>query len=229
MLKNKMNNKTMKTFFKSLLLTGIMILSAEQALFAQAAVVEHEEKSEFEKKHLRESEREAVKIDKVLTNSSIQVLKNNWERRIELIGIELPELDEVMQLVERAGIPENEKERYKMMYYEARSALKDHVNTGDVLFIEQDVRKKNTYGNLLVYLYAPNRRIINIELIRQGYAYPVKDIDNKAYEDEMFKALEYAIDHKNGLYKIWQVKAGGVDAKGGSDGRRINIKKKKIN
>lgn len=176
------------------------------SLFAQAAVVEYEEKSEFEKKHIRKSQREAVTIEKVLTNSSAAVTLNNWDRRIELIGMELPDFKELQKYFDSGQLPKEELEYHKSEYNKARGALKDYVNKGDVLFIEQDVRKKNAFGNLLVYLYSPNRRIINVEIIKQGYAYPVRDIDNKVYEKEMFDALEYAIDHKNGLYKIWELK-----------------------
>lgn len=221
--KMKYINKTIKKIFT----IGLMAC-LNTFIFSQAAVVEHQEKSEFEKKHLKESDREAVKIDKVLTNKSMSVLKNNWERRIELIGIDLPELNEIMELYDQAGLPQDEKEEYKMLYYEARSAIKEFVSSGDVLFIEQDVREKNTYGNLLVYLLAPNRRIINIELIKLGYAYPVKDIDNKTYEEEMFAALEYAIDHKNGLYQVFKLKSGGtVDLRGGVESEdKIKLRKK---
>lgn len=199
---------------KNRLILALFLLLPSVFLFSQAAQVEHEDKSEFEKKHIRKSEREAVTIEKVLTSSSAAVTLNNWDRRIELIGIELPDFKDLQKYFDSGQLPKEELEYHKTEYYRARGALKDYVTTGDVLFIEQDVRKKNAFGNLLVYLYSPNRRIINIELIRDGYAYPVRDIDNRAYEKEMYEALEYAIDHKNGLYKIWEIKYGKENSKG---------------
>lgn|GEM_PF-3277352 len=199
----------------------LTLLAVFSPIFPQAAVVEIKEKSEFEKEHIRKSSLEAVTMEKVLTNNSASVTLNNWDRRIELIGVELPEYKEIQGYFDKGLLPKNEQEHIKTVYSDARGALKEYATKGDVLYIEQDVRQKNAFGNLLVYLYSPNRKIINVELVRAGYAYPVTDIDNKKYEAGMKAALDYAIDHKNGLYKVWLLRLKSESTSGDKKGKVV--------
>ena len=202
-------NKNIKHKINSYLSLGVMLLLTALAgnIYGQATVEELIDKSNFEKNHFKKSQKDTVTIRNVITNKSARITLRNWERKIQLIGLELPKPKDIMSYFDRGLMPNDERDKYKLLYSRAFGAFKNHVTSGDVLYIEQDIRKKDTFGNLLVYLYAPNRRIINVELVKSGLAYPVKDIDNKLYEKEMFKALEYAIDHKLGLYKIWQLRS----------------------
>lgn len=190
---------------KKVLLSILIILAVQPYLWGQANIEEFSDESKFEQKHKRPSKREDVRIKGVMTYKSAHVYQGNWEKRVELIGVELPELGDIMRLVDNGEIPETKREEVRRTYWKASQALSKYAEHGDILFIEKDAREKNAFGNILVYLYSPNRRVINIELVRQGYAFPVYDLDNNRYEGEFREALQEAIDHRRGLYQVWQV------------------------
>ena len=88
--------------------------------------------------------------------------------RVRLIGVDTPETKHPQKRVEQFGRESSEFLR--------------RLAQGQRVTIEFDHRTHDRYGRLLAYLYLPDGRSINAEIIRQGYGF--------AYTVYAFKRLD---------------------------------------
>lgn len=104
------------------------------------------------------------------------------ERRIRLLGIDAPE---------RAQKP-----------YGARAGreLAELLPPGTRAEVELDVRGRDRYGRILAYLYAPDRRMANREMVRRGYALVLTYPPNVRYVDALRTAQDEARRARSGLW-----------------------------
>lgn len=173
-------------------------------LFAQATVEELSDESRFEQEHKRSSTEEFVKVTNINSYRDLEALRNGWDIKIQLIGVYLPPWEDIQALIESGDLKEDSSGEIKKLYSNARAAIKNHVSSGDVLNIETDIQEKNSFGNQLIYLISPNRKIINVELVRSGLVLPDFDSDNNRYKAQFVDAYTEAKSRKRGLYKLWQ-------------------------
>jgi micrococcal nuclease len=93
---------------------------------------------------------------------------------VRLIGVDTPETKDPRKPVERYGLH--------------ASAFLKRLATGQTVTIEYDQTTRDRYGRLLAYLHLPDGRVVNEEIVRQGFGfayvkYPFKHMDR-------YRALE---------------------------------------
>lgn len=104
---------------------------------------------------------------------------------VRLIGVDTPESKHPLKPVER--------------FSKEATAFLERLAHGQEVRIEYDQTPRDRYGRLLAYLYLPDGRCVNAEIIRQGYGfayvkYPFKYMD-------AYRALEReARDAGRGLW-----------------------------
>ncbi len=91
-----------------------------------------------------------------------------------MIGVDSPESRHPQRPVER--------------FAREASAFLDRLATGQTVRVEYEGRRVDRYGRVLAYLYLPDGRCLNAEVIRQGYGfayvkYPFRQM-------EAYRALE---------------------------------------
>ena len=74
------------------------------------------------------------------------------------------------------------------------------VKRGDTVRIEFDVQEKDKYGRTLGYVYLPDGRMLNEEIIKAGYASPLTIQPNVKYQNRFLKAYRKAREQRNGLF-----------------------------
>ncbi|PKL35975.1 MAG: hypothetical protein CVV44_17255 [Spirochaetae bacterium HGW-Spirochaetae-1] len=82
----------------------------------------------------------------------------------------------------------------------AAAFVKSLVGKGSVLEIEFDVERRDRYGRLLAYLYFPDGRMLNEEIVRAGYASVMTIPPNGKYKDRFLKAYREARESRVGLW-----------------------------
>lgn len=102
--------------------------------------------------------------------------------RVRLIGIDTPEM--------------NDAPLGKL----ARDFLVSLAAPGTRLRVERDVELRDRYGRLLAYLYLPDGHMLNLELVRAGYAVPYTLPPNVRYVDEILAASRAARAEGAGLW-----------------------------
>lgn len=104
------------------------------------------------------------------------------QRRIRLLGIDAPE---------RAQKPFGAR---------ATGALAELLPVGSDAGVELDVRATDRYGRTLAYLYTPDGRMVNPEMVRRGFALVLTYPPNVRYVDDLQRAQREAHAAKRGLW-----------------------------
>ena len=140
-----------------------------------------------------------VKIPRTTFNNR-KTLKN-LRYTVRLIGIDTPE----SKPNRRASIQSQKSglDVYTIVKLGKKAALftKRLVPKGSVVYLEFDVQPQDRYGRLLAYVWLKDGRMLNKEIICNGYAYPLTVPPNVKYQEEFLKCFRYAREKGLGLWK----------------------------
>ncbi len=122
------------------------------------------------------SGRDTAYVKRVIDGDTVLLLMSGGEERARLIGVDTPEKNHPV----------------KPIQYFSREATEylRQLCSGRKVFIEYGQERRDTYGRLLVYLFLNDGRLINAEIIKNGYGfaytrYPFKYQESfKQYEAE---------------------------------------------
>jgi micrococcal nuclease len=67
--------------------------------------------------------------------------------------------------------------------------------------MEFDVQKRAKGGRLLGYVYLSDGKMLNEEIVKAGYAYPMTVPPNVKYQERFLKAYREARENRRGLWK----------------------------
>ena len=100
---------------------------------------------------------EAARVTRVVDGDTLVVSIAGVEERVRLIGVDTPETVHPQKPVEYFG--------------KEASAFTKRIAEGQSIRLEADPQNANRdkYHRLLRYLYLPDGRLLNAEIIRQGY------------------------------------------------------------
>lgn len=108
-------------------------------------------------------------------------------RKVRYLGIDTPELSSTdPRELEFARLAKEENA---------------HLVRGVKLRLEYDVERYDQYKRLLAYVFLPDGRMVNEELVRQGLARVLLKFPNLRFRDELIKAQREAITKRLGLWQ----------------------------
>ena len=98
--------------------------------------------------------------------------------------------------------PETVDPRRPVQYYgkEASDAT-TRMALGRLVRVERDVEERDQYGRLLAYIWLPDGKMLNAELVRQGYARVYTFPPNVKYEATFVRLERDARNHDRGLWR----------------------------
>lgn len=82
----------------------------------------------------------------------------------------------------------------------SRRRLARLIPDGTLTRLEIDVQERDIYGRILAYVYAPDGRMVNETMVREGYAIPVVYPPNVRYVELIRRAAEEARQARRGLW-----------------------------
>jgi len=129
------------------------------------------------------NEQRPVKVGRVHDGDTITVILNRKRERVRLIGIDAPEIRQ------RPWGILAQKHLEKLLY----------ASNGKIV-LEYDVEKRDKYGRLLCYIFTPDEKMINIQMIKDGYAMLLTIPPNVKYVDELKAAQTEARQFKRGIW-----------------------------
>lgn len=120
--------------------------------------------------------------------------------RVRLIGIDTPESHANPRAKKQAT--RNHQDVLSIIEQGKSAALYTQklLPRGTSIRIEHDVEKRDHYGRLLAYLWLPNGEMVNENIMKSGYAYPLTIAPNVKYQDRFLKAFQEARSSKRGLW-----------------------------
>ncbi len=140
-------------------------------------------------------------VTRIIDGDILQALYGEREERIRLIGIDTPE----SRVNKRAKRDENMSEQdIKTIIEMGRNAKKyvdGLIKRGDYINIEFDVQKRDKHGRLLCYVYLSNGKMLNEEILKDGYAVIMTIPPNVKYKDIFSRAYNQAKERKAGLWE----------------------------
>ncbi len=130
-----------------------------------------------------------VKIIRVIDGDTIEIQGGD---KVRYIGVDTPETIDPRKPVQCFGI-------------EAFNKNKELVE-GKMAQLEKDITERDKYGRLLRYVWVGDV-FINLELIKQGFAYSYSYPPDIKYQDLFIKAQQEAREAKRGLWGTCPVAA----------------------
>lgn len=125
----------------------------------------------------------AVPVMMIHDGDTISVLSKGTQQKVRLIGIDAPEIDQ------------------KPWGEEAKRHLEAIVrSSGWKVRMEFDVEKVDQYGRTLAYVWTTDNRLINLLMVRDGFAFLYTVPPNVKHAEELKKAQEMARSNRVGIW-----------------------------
>ncbi len=130
--------------------------------------------------------RRLVPVTKVVDGDTIWVRRAGADEKIRLIGIDTPEVDWYGGQAECFG--------------EEAGRFAQRLLSGARVALELDRERLDRYGRTLAYVYLEDGRMMNLVLVRQGFAIVTIYPPNDRHEDRLHAAEARARDEARGLW-----------------------------
>lgn len=142
----------------------------------------------------------AVVLD-VADGDTLMIDCNGKKEPIRLIGIDAPE----STMNRKAGTDAIRTGESLLTIaskgIDAKRFVERIVKKGDVVAIAFDVQTRDKDGQLLGYVYLPDGRMLNEEIVRAGYAKVITIPPNVKYRERFLEAYKEARMYRRGLWK----------------------------
>ena len=125
---------------------------------------------------------ELVKVIRAVDGDTIEI---EGGEKVRYIGIDTPETVDPRKPVQCFGIEASKKNK--------------ELVEGKIVRLEKDIADRDKYNRLLRYIYVGDT-FINLELVKQGFAYSYSYPPDIKYQDQFVKAQQEAREAKRGLW-----------------------------
>ena len=139
-------------------------------------------------------------VVRVVDGDTFEITYYGQHERIRLIGIDTPESRKNIKAERDANRSGEDIKTIVSQGKEAANFVKSLVKPGGKVSIEFDVQQRDRYGRLLGYVYSPNGKMLNEEIIRAGYANVMTIPPNVKYQKKFLAAYREAREDKVGLW-----------------------------
>lgn len=140
-------------------------------------------------------------IIKVIDGDTLTVDYNGKRENIRLIGIDTPESFAGKKARRDSKRSNTDMAQILQSGRKAAEYTKTRVNPGDLVSVEFDVEKRDRYGRLLGYVFLADGRMLNEEIIKNGYASVLTIPPNVNYQKRFIEAYRHARRNNLGLWK----------------------------
>jgi len=123
-----------------------------------------------------------VKVIRVVDGDTIEI---EGGEKVRYIGIDTPETVDPRKPVQCFGVEASKKNQ--------------ELVEGKMVRLEKDITDRDKYNRLLRYIYVGDT-FINLELVKQGFAYSYSYPPDIKYQDQIVKAQQEAHEAKRGLW-----------------------------
>lgn len=141
-------------------------------------------------------------ILKIIDGDTLLVEYKGKKENVRLIGIDTPESRLNRKALKDAQKGHEHIENIIKSGQEATRFVRSLIKPGDEVHLEFDAQIRDKYGRLLAYVYLPDGRLLNEEILKAGYAQLLTYPPNVKYVDRFLKAYREARENKRGLWRI---------------------------
>lgn len=128
-------------------------------------------------------------VSRIVDGDTIHVKVAGRDEDVRLLGIDTPETHKPNTPVECFGV-------------EATKHITQLIPPGTDVQLVRDVEARDRYGRLLAYVYrSRDHLLVNLAMVRDGYAAAYTYPPNVAHADEIVAAASDARQHDRGLWR----------------------------
>lgn len=143
----------------------------------------------------------AATVLRIIDGDTLEIELQGKKESVRLIGIDCPESKANQKAKKDAERSGQDLKTITAMGKQATVFTKRLVKSGDRVKIEFDVQQRDKYRRLLGYVYLPDGRMLNEEVVKAGYASPATFPPNVKYEGRFLKVYREARENKRGLWR----------------------------
>lgn len=139
-------------------------------------------------------------VTAISDGDTLRVIYQNKPERLRLIGIDAPESkanERAIRISRKSG---QDLRTITGLGLRALDYTRQLAPEGTELRLEFDVERRDKFSRLLAYAHLPGGKMLNDEIIRSGYAYPMSVPPNLRYRQLFKEAFETARREKRGLW-----------------------------
>ena len=140
-------------------------------------------------------------VKRIVDGDTLEVIYKSNDERVRLIGVDTPESFINKKAYRDARRENKDIETIIAAGKAAAKYTSSLIKTGDEVFLEFDVQPRDKYHRLLAYVYLKNGKMLNDELVKNGYASPMTVPPNVKYQKKFLESYKSAIKNKKGLWK----------------------------
>ena len=144
---------------------------------------------------------DSATVIRVIDGDTLKIIYQGKEQSIRLIGIDTPESKANKKANKDAMRSGQDVAAITAMGKQATAFVKKLVKAGDTVTLEFDVQKHDKYNRLLGYVYLPDGRMLNEEIIKNGYASVMTIPPNVKYQVKFVNAYRDARENGRGLWR----------------------------
>lgn len=138
---------------------------------------------------------------KIADGDTIIIDYNSRRETIELIGIDAPESTMNRKAVTEARCAGESLLDIASKGIDAKRFVERIVKKGDVVALSFDGQGRNDEGRLQGYVYLPDGRMLNEEIVRAGFAKATTTGPHGRYRERFLEAQKEARMYRRGLWK----------------------------
>jgi micrococcal nuclease len=141
-----------------------------------------------------------AKIVHVVDGDTVVVIVAGKKEHLRLIGIDTPESRPNRRADLQADRNHTDRATIIKLGNEASNYARTLMPKGSTIQVEYDVERRDRYNRLLGYLWSKSGKMINEEILRAGYAYPLPVAPNLKYRGRLSAAFADSRSNKRGLW-----------------------------
>lgn len=145
--------------------------------------------------------RDSSTVTKTIDGDTLKINYKGNDESVRLVGVDTPESKANKKAKKDAERTRRDVSNITAMGKTAADFTRSLVKPGDVVRVEFDVRVRDKYGRLLAYIYLPDGKMLNEEIVKAGYATIMTYPPNVKYQERFLQAYKEARDGKRGLWK----------------------------
>ncbi|NDC83091.1 thermonuclease [bacterium] len=128
----------------------------------------------------------------VVDGDTIRVTYNKHRELVRLIGVDTPECRRNDKLMRDVYRTKQDVNTVLALGNAAKHFTQSILSPNDVINLEFDVQKRDRYRRLLAYVYLPDGRFLNEELLKSGHAMPLTVPPNVKYQAQFLEVFRKA-------------------------------------
>jgi micrococcal nuclease len=145
-----------------------------------------------------------AEILSIIDVDTIIIRLQGHKERVRLIGIDAPECRPNLKAEKDSIRTRDDLRTITEMGQRATRYVKGIISPGDQIELELDLQQRDKYQRVLAYIWLPDGRMLNEEIVRAGYASLMTIPPNVRYHQRLQEAYIEAREGKRGLWSDWR-------------------------